>query len=78
MTIPDKPLEVTIDLKDLTLKEMKLFSAEGFDFYRFTEFLAKHTNWSGDEIDAVTVGELEEVAKQLGAAIQARAVPLAT
>lgn len=76
MAIPDKPLEMTVELKDLTLKEMKLFSADGFDFYRFTKFLEDHTTWTADEIDAVTVGELEEVAKQLGAAIQARAVPL--
>lgn len=76
MTIPSKPLEVNVEVKSLTLGELKLFSPQGFDFYRFTQFLAKHTSWTPEEIDAITVGELEEVAKQLGDAIQRRAVPL--
>lgn len=76
MTIPDKPLEVNVDIKSLTLGEVKLFSAGGFDFVRFCDFLARHTNWTAEEIDAITIGELEDVARQLGGAIQAAAVPL--
>jgi len=76
MAIPDKPLEVNVDVKNLTLGEMKIFSKDGFDFYRLNLFLAKHTNWTPEEVDAITIGELEEVAKQLGDAIQRQAVPL--
>lgn len=76
MTIPDRPLEVNIEVKDLTLGELRLFSPSGFDFNRLAEFLERHTNWTPDEINAITVAELEGVAKQLGDAVARRAVPL--
>lgn len=76
MAIPDKPLEVNIEVKSLTLGELKLFSKQGFDFYKLSQFLEQHTNWTPDEIEAITLDELEDVAKQLGEAIQRAAVPL--
>jgi len=76
MAIPKNPLEVNTELRKLTLGELKLFSQQGFDFYKFTEFLATRTNWTPDEIDRITIDELEDVARQLGEAIQKQAVPL--
>lgn len=78
MAIPEKPLEVNAEIKDLTLGEVSLFNKDGFDTYRFVRFLIERTNWTVDEVHAITVGELEQVARQLGEAVQRRAVPLSS
>lgn len=77
MAIPEKPLEVNTEVKHLTLGEMCIFSPKGFDIYELRAFLIRRTNWSQDEIDAITLEELEDVARQLGEKLNQSAVPLA-
>jgi len=76
MTIPDKPLTVTADLSNLTLGELRVFSKKGFDLFDFIQFLIDHTTWSEEEICEITVGEMEQIAVQLGEALKAKAIPL--
>lgn len=78
MAIPDKTLEVKVDLEELTLDEVCLFSPGGFEMVAFRTFLRERTNWSREEIGAIKVGELKEVAEKLGEAVQKTAVPLAS
>lgn len=78
MAIPDKVLEVKVDLEELTLDEVCLFSPGGFEMVAFRTFLRERTNWSREEIGAIKVGELKQVAEKLGEAVQKLAVPLAS
>lgn len=77
MAIPSKPLELTVTLNKLTLKEATIFDPTGFSLVRFRLFLIDHTNWSEAEIDEIEVGELKDIADQLSAAFKESAVPLA-
>ena len=76
MAIPEKPLEVTADIQQMTIGELKIFSKKGFDFFDFRQFMIDHTNWTEAEIDSITLAEMEAVAMQLGEALKAKAVPL--
>lgn len=78
MTIPDKPLKIDIDLADLTLGELALFSGEGFSAFEFREFLIDKTNWPRREINAIKVSELQEIAEQVKGEVEKLAVPLAS
>jgi hypothetical protein len=78
MTIPTKPLEVKVDLEELTLDELCLFSPGGFEVVAFRTFLRERTNWSREEIGALQYKELRQVGDQLAEAIQKIAVPLAS
>jgi len=55
---------------------MRLMTKKGFDLYEFHEFLAKHTNYTLDEVLDMTNDELSNIAEQLGEAIQKKSVPL--
>lgn len=78
MAIPDRPLELNINVNELTLDEMVLFSEKGFNWFDFRQFLIDHViNWTHDEIGAVTIGELQKVAEQIREAVEQNAVPLA-
>jgi hypothetical protein len=88
MAIPTTPLEINFDPDRMTLGDNELLRSEGrtgesipeqMEFtHLFAEFLIQHSNWSRDEVHRITFTELQEVARQIGAAMQARAVPLAS
>lgn len=81
MTVPDKPLEIDFDANEMTLDEWALFDPEDQGIStpnRLRKFLIAHSNWTREEIGQIKTGELEQVTKQLVAAVQKVAVPLAT
>ena len=82
MALPTAPLIVTLDLGKMTLAEGRVFNAAAFPnfFYwvdAFAKFLAKHSNWTAEEIDLIEYGELEEVSRQFGEKFKELASPLA-
>lgn len=77
MAIPDKPLEVDIDTAKMTLGELMIFEPGGFTVGGFVQFVANHTNWTVEDIKAVTVEEMKEVTDKLREALQSVSVPLA-
>ena len=76
MAIPDQPLIVNVDIKQLTLGEVCLFDPKGFNIVDLRKFFVRRTNWTLEDIDEVTMEELEEVVKQLGEKLNQAAVPL--
>ena len=79
MAIPDKPLEFLTDPDRIKNREMKLFTTQGFDYYKILAFLAEHTNWTMEELDEIDMGEMREiVAPQLGEALNKKTVPLSS
>jgi hypothetical protein len=84
MTIPDKPLELTVDVSKLTLEEAAIFDTEEAQANTMTwlnklrKFLLKYSSsWTTSEINALQIDEMEAVAEHLSSAIQAASVPLA-
>ena len=75
MTLPDKPLEVTLDVNELTVDEMVLFDPGGFTMLGFKHFLSNHTNWTEEEVGKITLKELMDISDELGKKIQEVAVP---
>lgn len=76
MAIPASPLVVKqFDVNNLTLDEWELFEAGGFTASGFKRFLLEHSNWNKAEIGKITIGELKDVADQLGKAINEAIVP---
>jgi len=81
MAIPNKPLELDIVAEALTLKEMVIFDIDEWRGNAGTAnklrlFLIKHSSsWTEEEIDNITVGELESVAASIGKTINEAAVP---
>lgn len=85
MTIPDAPLELSVDVGELTLEEAAIFDGEEARSNTMTwlnklrKFLLTYsTSWTPQQINALKINELEEIASQLGEALQRAAVPLAT
>ena len=78
MTIPSKPLEVNLDTSELTLGELMIFEPGSFTISGFVQFVGNHTNWTDEDIKAVTVNEMKDVTEQLRAALQSVSVPLAS
>jgi hypothetical protein len=74
--IPNKALVVSpISQKKLTVGEIILFQGKDFNALTFRNFLVKYTNWTSEEIDEVTVEELEEVFTELGKKLEEQAIP---
>lgn len=85
--IPQKPLEVLIDPKTMTLDDVELFTTtvvgeglqEQFEYLHLVrQFLIEHTNWNRHEVGKITFDEIKTVMGQLRGAMQSRAVPLVT
>ena len=80
MTIPEKPLEFNdFEPNDLTLDEMALFDMDDINMSypnKLRKFLIAHSNWSKEEIGAITIGELKNIGEQLTEAIQREVIPL--
>lgn len=87
MAIPDRPLDLNLDsdtLQDMTLEDVAIFDSDTAASRPFVwinqvrRFLVKYsTTWTAAEINAITIAEMEGVAKQLTEAINSVAVPLA-
>lgn len=81
MSVPDRTLEISLDVKQVKLKELRIFSETGLQKAlldgRFSEFLGEHSNWTADEVDNLTIEELEQVAQTIGEKLRANFVPLA-
>ena len=79
MAIPASPLVVKdFNPQEFTLDELEIFEAGGFTASGFKKFLIAHTNWTKSEIGAIKLGELKDIAEQLGKAINEAAVPKAS
>ncbi len=76
MTIPDKPLVVNVEVKKLTVGEICLFDPKGFNMPDLRKFFIRRTNWTQEEVDEITMEELEQVVTQLGEKLNQAAVPL--
>jgi hypothetical protein len=77
MAIPDRPLEVTLDVDELTLDELALFEPTGFSIVGFRAFMAEHTNWTLAEIGKIKVKEFKDIQTQLAEKFKEASVPLA-
>ncbi len=81
MAIPERPLEIDFDANEMTLDEWALFDPEDQGLStpnRLRKFLIAHSSWTKEEIGKIKTSELEQVTKQLVAAVQKVAVPLAS
>lgn len=82
MTIPDKPLDIEFDANELTLDDWALFDPEDQGIStpnRLRKFLIAYSkSWTREEIGKIKTKEMEEVAKQVIAAVEKVAVPLAS
>ena len=80
MAIPEKPLEIEFDANELTLEDWALFDPDDQGIStpnRLRKFLIAHSkSWTKEEIGKIKTGELEEVTKQVLAAVEKAAVPL--
>jgi hypothetical protein len=85
MAVPEKPLELDKGVNELTLEDAALFDTDEWKdnpmgtVNKLRKFLIKHSiSWTKQEINAMEIGELAEIATQLGEAIQRQAVPLSS
>ncbi len=82
MAIPDRPLEITLDVNNLTLDEATLLTApEEIPDERkipvLRSFLISFTSWTPAEVGRLKMSELGEVSKAIVEAVQRQALPLA-
>ena len=75
MSLPVEALTIKIDPDQLTVDDMILFEAGGFKFSSFKSFLASHSNWSSEQIGALTMSEAKEVVKEIATQIAQGAIP---
>ena len=73
--IPAETLKLTLDTDNLTLDEAVLFDPEGFSLIGFKNFLVKYGSWSKKEVGNITLGELKDVAQQVGESLKDLSVP---
>ena len=83
MAIPDRPLEITLDVNELTLDMATLLTApEEIPDARkvpvLRAFLIASTNWTDAEVGRLKLSEIGEVSKAIVEAVNRTAVPLAS
>lgn len=77
MAIPSEQLKLSVDVDALTLDDLELF--EDFKVSRFKAFMQAHSNWTAEQIGALTIAEMrDKVAPAIGAALKGAAIPKAT
>jgi len=78
MTQPTSELKVTLDVNELTLDEVCLFSPGGFNPVALRTFLVQRTSWTTQEVGALQVKDLLDVFMQITDKIDEATVPLAS
>lgn len=78
MTIPAEPLKLSFDVENLTLDEVEMFQEpEAFRVSTFKRFVAKWSNWTKEQVGALTLGEMKSlapvIARQLNESISPKA-----
>lgn len=76
MTIPKETLVLDLpEPEKMRLGDIKLFQPRGFDLVRFTEFLARYSNWTMEQIDDLEAGEMEKAFAAIEDKIKDAAIP---
>ena len=83
MTIPEKPLELDLEIGKLPLEASAFMDREEWEENPMTavnkirKFLIKHSeSWTRDEINELSFDELAQVVEQFGEAVKRASVPL--
>lgn len=75
MAIPSKPLELTLDVDELTVDDVALFEKDGFSAKGFKEFMGRYSNWTPAEVGGLKLKELKDVAEQIGERLKVTSIP---
>lgn len=68
-------MDIKLDLSRITLGEMLIFEPQRFQFSDFVEFLARHSNLSRAEVEAIPLTELRAIMERIGDGLRELAVP---
>lgn len=76
MALPKKPLELTMDVKQLTVGQLRLLTEPVYNPLELNRFIVAHSAWTQDELDAVLVNELDELRERVSNHVADKMRPL--